>query len=520
MKKFNILLAMLMLLAVTSVDAQRYLKPTFSSVKVTRAAYGQNFTVLLVPSTGKMYKQPLGMDVYTPVGDTETKRPLMIYLHTGNFLPTPQNNSPSGTFYDSTAVEICTRYAKMGYVVASADYRTGWNPVDTVQEKRISGLINAAYRGVQDARTCVRFFKEKGAAFGVDTTKIMMIGQGTGGYITLACASLDKYSEIITTTAPAKKFIGSSGLPYVIEKTQIGMTTPPTLFYINSDVEGKNLGLVPPQAQPTIPKALDTLCLPNWVNHTSDINFAVNIGGAVGDISWIDAKTPPIVSFQCPYDPFAPYKDAVLFVPVTPPLPVVQVQGSYEVSKKLNALGTNDIFKKIKKEDPYAATANKRNDGYEGLCPLYGNSVYDSSPWDFWATTNPNAANGLKTNPNMSKAKAGGYIDTIVGYSAPRACIALKLPCANIVATDDLTDADVSLTVAPNPATTTIRFTADAKSTIKELYIYDINGRVVRLEANINSNEYTLNRQSLTAGMYFVQLRFENGFLTKRVIFE
>ena len=187
---------MLMLLVVSGVEAQRYLKPTFAKVNVQAAAYGKNYTVIFVPQTGKMFGQPLGMDVYTPAGDTETKRPLVIYLHTGNFLPTPQNGSPSGSFRDSTAVEICTRYAKMGYVVASADYRTGWNPVDTSQQRRISGLINAAYRGVQDARTCVRFFKEKATTFGVDTTKIMMIGQGTGGYITLACASLDKFSEI------------------------------------------------------------------------------------------------------------------------------------------------------------------------------------------------------------------------------------------------------------------------------------------------------------------------------------
>ena len=43
----------------------------------------------------------------------------------------------------------------MGYVVASIDYRTGWNPLAATQSERTYQLINAAYRGVQDARTAL-----------------------------------------------------------------------------------------------------------------------------------------------------------------------------------------------------------------------------------------------------------------------------------------------------------------------------------------------------------------------------
>lgn len=417
------------------VNAQRYLTPQFAKVKVTTAAYGFNYTVLAVPSLGHTIKQPLPMDVYTPEGDAETKRPLVIYLHTGNFLPTPQNGGPSGTRSDSTAVEICTRLSKMGFVVASADYRLGWNPISDVQEVRVNTLINAAYRGVQDVKTCVRYFKEKYATWGVDTSKIILIGQGTGGYIALGVGSLDKWTKVIGSKFPANKFFGSNGLPMVIQQLPAAQGG----FIINADVEGKLLGTVPPIVPAgSKPPAGDTLNLPNWVNHSSDVNFVVNMGGALGDLSWIDGKTPPHICFHAPYDKFAPYKDDILFVPrpaPSQPLPVVRVQGSYVVAAKLDTLGTNLNaygYNYLPKYGTYDA-AQKAKSPFVGLFPLYGSvtagalNTNDSSPWDFWAASNPNNAAGLNTNPDMSKAKAGKYIDTIIGFSVPRWYQALNL---------------------------------------------------------------------------------------------
>jgi carboxylesterase type B len=99
------------------------------------------------------------MDVYQPAGDSEADRPVILYFHTGNFLPQYVNGSAVGTRTDSSAVEICSRFARMGYVVASVDYRLGWNPLAGTQTERTTQLIQAAYRGVQDSRTAVRYFR-------------------------------------------------------------------------------------------------------------------------------------------------------------------------------------------------------------------------------------------------------------------------------------------------------------------------------------------------------------------------
>lgn len=203
------ILVLLLCIGVSVSAQKRYLEPVFSTVTRTTKIYGSNFTVLpLAAPGGRATRQPLVMQVYTPDGDTETDRPLIIYLHTGNFFPFPQNGSCGGTLIDSSNVEIATRLAKMGYVVAVATYRLGWNPFSNQELIRRFTLINGAYRGVQDVRSCIRYFRKDVAAdgnqFGIDPNKIVVWGQGTGGYLSLASGYLDQFSEIYTTADPNK----------------------------------------------------------------------------------------------------------------------------------------------------------------------------------------------------------------------------------------------------------------------------------------------------------------------------
>ena len=116
------------LLFVSSINAQgvRYVDEIFSDVTVTTdITYAANVSVITTLQGLPPMALPQNMDVYSPSGDTETNRPLIIYLHTGNFLPTYLNGGATGDRDDNCAVEICSRFARMGYVVASIDYRLG-----------------------------------------------------------------------------------------------------------------------------------------------------------------------------------------------------------------------------------------------------------------------------------------------------------------------------------------------------------------------------------------------------------
>ncbi len=527
MKK-NLLLLFLAVFVALSTNAQRYMTPQFSSVKVSTVLLGENYTVLLVGPLGKTVKQPLIGKVYTPVGDTETKRPVVVYLHTGSFLPQSVTKSPSGSVDDSCAIEICTRLAKLGYVAVSADYRIGWNPAAPEQEDRTNQLINATYRGVQDTRIGIRYLKSQAATFGIDTNKVVVWGQGTGGYIALATASLSSYTEVLTTTNPVGKFFKKDLVtPMVIWKLPANHPQLPN-FVINGDIEGKETGLVPPGVVGP-PKGGDTLNLGQLPNQSSDIQMCVNMGGALGDLSWLDSKTPPMISFQVPTDPFAPYESAVLRVPIAPgiSLPVVEVQGAFTTQQRMDSLGNNNIFDKILPAyDPFKALVTQRAGGklIRGLFPLFGDTITDSSPWDFWSRdtlVNPYTFNGLATNPTMSPAKAKRYIDTMFTFYIPRACVALKLPCAGTVtSTDELvSNLDIPVTVAPNPAVTEIRIETADQTIMQEIYLYDINGRMISVHS-VNNTQFTLNRPSgLPGGMYTVGIRFEKGMMYKKVMF-
>ncbi|MBK9491252.1 MAG: hypothetical protein IPO07_22535 [Haliscomenobacter sp.] len=115
------------------------------------------------------------MDVYTPAGDSDTKRAVVMYFHTGIFLPPLLNGGITGARSDSSVVEFARRLTRLGYVVVVPTYRLGWNPVAPNQNVRTGTLLNAAYRGIQDARSCIRFLRksiaENSNPYGIDADK-------------------------------------------------------------------------------------------------------------------------------------------------------------------------------------------------------------------------------------------------------------------------------------------------------------------------------------------------------------
>ena len=60
--------------------------------------------------------------------------------------------------------------------------------------------MKAVYRAIQDTKGAVIFFKkdvaENGNTWGIDTSRIILSGQGSGGWVALGYASVDKYAEI------------------------------------------------------------------------------------------------------------------------------------------------------------------------------------------------------------------------------------------------------------------------------------------------------------------------------------
>ena len=243
----------LCLMTFNTYAQRRYLDEVFTDVIVeSDVIYGENFTVI----TGAPVLEDLMMDIYMPDESRDTEvamRPLIIMAHAGSFLPKGLNTLPFGNRKDSSLVEMCTQFARRGWVAVSMNYRLGWNPLATDQEGKASTIMNAVYRSAQDARTCVRFFQEDAAtenAYNVDTTKITVGGSNSGGYTALAAGYLDKVAEI-----ELFKFQDSLGNSFINQAVTGG-------FY----GEGGYTGVVNNYSNP---------------GHTSEIQMVLNLGNAI-----------------------------------------------------------------------------------------------------------------------------------------------------------------------------------------------------------------------------------------------
>lgn len=521
----NILLILCLIFSLVGLTAQRYLSPVFNTLTVQKnVEYGQNFTIMTLTTIGHTSRQSLKCDVYTPQGDTATKRPLVIFLHGGRLYPKSLTSLPTGDKVDSSAVEICTRLAKMGYLTASATYRLGWNPYDSRQDDRIYWLINAIYRGVQDVNTCIRYFKKNALLYGIDTSHIVVWGEEAGSYIALSAATLTSYSKLPRTEYPLGKFISNAtpSVPYVLES-------------LNGDVEAKKTTTVP-TAGLRFPIG-DTVCVANHVDDstrfTSNFQLCVTMSGVIPDLSWIDRQTMPIISFHSlteDFTSFSPYKDSMIeacsFARVAchVSVPICKVQGSYLIQKRSDSLGNNNIFDNITPQyDPYKNILTTRTNGnlIRGLFPFYGDSYYDVYPYQFWSLSDTFSSRGLIYNPNMSAAKARRYIDSFITYFAPRACLALNLGCKNIVlGLNDVNTEAIPLTTSPNPTTDKVLFESTIQQPIQSIALYNTDGQLVFSQQNIHSSQYTLSKGDLPKGLFIAKITFNTGVLSRKVVFE
>lgn len=520
----------------------RYLDEIFDDVTVTSGIeYGVNGTVLQLASAGEVVPESLLLDLYEPAGDTEASRPLVLVFHTGNFLPSVTNGQIAGTRQDSSVVEICTLLARRGYVAASVDYRLGWNPLAETQPIRALGLIQAAYRGLQDGRNAIRFFRADAANdnnYGIDTERITAFGVGTGGYLVLGMAGLSDYTEIITTTNGPAKFLLDTDGDQVPE-------TPMIIEAFHGDINGVVETVTPTDGSSvafSLPPG-DTTNYVNYPDYSSDFNLCVNVGGALGDISWLNDNDTPIIAVQSAFDIFAPYDDAVLIVPTTGD-PIVQVQGAQQIGAHQEASGLNQIWKDAVFDDAITQQAidNSATAGhpyYEGTYPFINppNSAgidegivinwWDPNglspvgvPWNLlpFPTGGTFHEQGLILNEGMSAEKSRANINNVLGYILPRACVALDLPCAaNFTSSvEELLD-NSFVKISPNPISD-IALIETGDELMIDVLVYNMNGQLVRAERNINNNNFRFNKNELETGMYNVQIRFEEGVTTSQIV--
>ncbi|MDB5227907.1 MAG: esterase/lipase-like protein [Bacteroidota bacterium] len=125
------------------------------------------------------------MDIFSPRDDAEKKRPCVVYIFGGGFYMK----------VDDCTTEVCTGMVQKGYVVASMDYRIGFQ--NAIESSQCQGDFNTGFypaviRAIQDARSAVRYLKANAERLGIDPNKIFIGGQSAGAITALGMALYDE----------------------------------------------------------------------------------------------------------------------------------------------------------------------------------------------------------------------------------------------------------------------------------------------------------------------------------------
>lgn len=265
---------------IAECDNGMYQTEQFSSFTVqSDVQYGQ-----AVNSEG--LSVDLLMDIYLPDGDARTQRPVLVLAHGGSFI----GGSKTA---DNSIVELCGRFAKLGYVTVSMNYRLE-NPLTIFLSPNIElTFVEAVYRAVQDQKAAIRFLRrsvaEQGNPYGIDPDRVVVGGNSAGAILSLHNAYLDKVSEVPTGVSPSLGDLeGTSGNP----------------------------------------------------GYSSGVQAVINICGALADSSWLEAGDQPFVSMHGDQDGTVPHNTAI----ANPGIPVMEVDGSLTLNQRAQNLGVRNDF--------------------------------------------------------------------------------------------------------------------------------------------------------------------------------
>lgn len=279
MKKFTLFFSSLIagsIWAQSPCATGRYATDVFANYTTTSdIVYGQNTSWNGASTT-------LKLDVYQPTGDTETNRPLIIWVHGGSFI--------GGTKTDGDMVAFSQKFTKKGYVCASIDYRLGFFPFDS------ANAVKAVVRAVQDLRAAVRFFykdKQTSNTYKIDTNNIYVGGSSAGAITSLHLAYLDDECEV-------SDYLNEATI------TQLG-------------------GLEGTSGNP---------------GYSSKVKGVLNGCGALARYSWLEAGDVPVASVHGTNDGTVKYNRGI----VNPGTPLMYLDGSRMIHERACAVGVENQF--------------------------------------------------------------------------------------------------------------------------------------------------------------------------------
>ncbi len=241
-KRYGLLLAITMVYCLTfSQNAgKRYYQEIFTNVQSANYTYGRN-----APVFGDSID--LTLDLYEPVGDKETKRPLIVLAFGGAFVTGDRTQLGEEAKY----------FARLGYVAACIDYRI-W-PILLAGFPDSTNISRVAVMAISDMKASIRYLKSRAGDFKIDSSLIFVGGVSAGAVTAIQTAYLDPKDSI------------STGLR--------------TLINTNGGFDGNS----------------------NTIPGTSNVKGVLNLSGAIFNLNWISQGEAPIASIHGTNDATVPF---------------------------------------------------------------------------------------------------------------------------------------------------------------------------------------------------------------------
>jgi acetyl esterase/lipase len=157
--------------------------------------------------------ETLTLDLYQPAGDTERRRPAILWIHGGGFRP---GNDKRQKYI----VTFATEFAKRGFVSVAPDYRVR----SELGQDRLPALRDA----LDDCRAALAWIRAHANEYGVDASRIAVGGGSAGGMIAVNLAAVEGRSS---GDAGVFALIDLWGSPAAsLKATPIGPRFPPAIL--------------------------------------------------------------------------------------------------------------------------------------------------------------------------------------------------------------------------------------------------------------------------------------------------
>ncbi len=440
--------------------------------------------------------QNLKMDVYMPTGDNFTNRPVIIFAHPGGFF--------SGSKNVDDMMAFCDYFARKGYVTATIDYRLGFN----VSSNIVIHSTRAVYRGLQDGRTAVRYFRANASTFGIDPNKVYFVGSSAGAFIALHSIYLDQISEKPIETG-------------IVQYTNI---TPP-FSHTAPDLGGLDIGAN--------------------LSFNGKPDAIISLWGGIQSTNLITSNNnTPVFLVHGEADTTVSFNTGSPFGYSALPT----ADGSNPIKNKLNSLNFNNnetYFVTGVGHEFYGVSNGTWNNGTGGNS--YWPIVLEKSTTFLWKQHKPTAnytftstgltvnftdiSSGASTwfwdfgdgttsnlqNPTHTYATPGDYTVSLYVENLNKSWDEINRSIT--LSTMGVTDNSNSLIkLYPNPSRNNVTISLSSTKTITKYQIIDCSGKIVQENLIQNCKEFTIDISNLAKGLYFIKLNNDENLAISKLI--